>query len=378
MAGALENYNKSLKIRAHLLELYPADNATQYELGQIHASLGYLHDALARPADAAGYFHTAIQLLQPIAERAPQDKAVLAALRTTYYRLATTLAVETSNLGDIPGAFEALGNGIPIGEALVAQDPTNLPHLQGLAPLYSGRGRLLMAEGRVADALIEYRKALTILRNLVEARPGNPFFRNELAITYRNVASALSASGAQADAVEHYRTAVSIFEQLIAEDPNDARVRRSAAYGYRDLGEAIAADDPAAALANMERGLAIFEEMAARDPTLGVALTQQAVTHLKLSRFFAAQNDLPHARASAERAVAVAEKLIARESTDVAAQKTFAEASTQLGKIHLSAAEKAENVVEQQRLRTAARDAFEKCEAIWNSLREESKYNRSR
>jgi tetratricopeptide (TPR) repeat protein len=225
----------------------------------------------------------------------------------------------------------------------------------------------------VPEALIEYRKALTILRNLVEARPGNPFFRNELAITYRNVASALSASGAQAEAVEHYRTAVSIFEQLMAEDPNDARVRRSSAYGYRDLGEAIAADDPAAALANMERGLAIFEEIAARNPTLGVALTQQAVTHLKLSRFFVAQNDLARARTSAERAVAVAEKLIARESTDIAVQKAFAEASTQLGKVYLTTAEKSESAADQQRLRASARDAFRKCEAIWNSLREQGK-----
>ena len=131
MAGALENYNKSLKLRAHLLALSPDDDATQYELGQIHASLGYLHDALARPADAAGYFRTAIQLLQPIADREPGDKAVLAALRTTYYRLATTLAVETSNLGDVPGAFEALRNGIPTAKRWSRKSRRTCPIFRG-------------------------------------------------------------------------------------------------------------------------------------------------------------------------------------------------------------------------------------------------------
>jgi non-specific serine/threonine protein kinase/serine/threonine-protein kinase len=374
MAGALENYGKSLKIRAQLASLYPADTALQYELGQIHASLGFFNDSVARPADAAGYFRTAIQLLKPLAEKLPNDKAVRAALRTTYYRLATTLAVEASNLGDVPGAFEALGHGIPIGEALVADDSMNLAHRQGLAPLYSARGRLLMAESRAADALVEYRKALAMITTLVEERPGHPYFRAELAITQRNVAAALSASGAQADALEHYRTAVALFEQLMTEDPNDARLRRSAAYGIRDLGEAMAAaGERVAAQQNMERALAIFEELTARDPKLGVAMTQQAVTHLKLSRFFAAQDDLPRARASAERAVAVADTLVARESADVVTQKTAADASTQLGKVHLTAAERADSVSDQQKLRAAANDAFRKSEAIWNRLQEQGR-----
>jgi non-specific serine/threonine protein kinase/serine/threonine-protein kinase len=374
MAGALENYGKSLKIRAQLASLYPEDSALQYELGQIHASLGFFNDSVARPVDAAGYFRTAIQLLKPLAEKLPNDKAVRAALRTTYYRLATTLAVEASNLGDVPGAFEALGHGIPIGEALVADDPTNLAHRQGLAPLYSARGRLLMAESRAADALVEYRKALAMITTLVEERPGNPYFRAELAITQRNVAAALSASGAQADALEHYRTAVALFEQLMIEDPNDARLRRSAAYGIRDLGEAMAAaGERIAAQQNMERALAIFEELTARDPKLGVAMTQQAVTHLKLSRFFAAEDDLPRARASAERAVAVADALVARESADVVTQKTAADASTQLGKVHLTAAERADRASDQKRLRAAAHDAFRKSEATWKRLEERGK-----
>ena len=162
-----------------------------------------------------------------------------------------------------------------------------------------------MAESRPADALIEDPGALTILRNLVEARPGNPFFRNELAITYRNVASALSATGAQSDALEHYRTAVSIFQQLMAEDPSDAESAEAPPMGIAISAKRLLRQPPSGSAGEYgAEGLAIFEEMAARDPTLGVALTQQAVTHLKLSRFFAAQDDLTRARASAERAVA--------------------------------------------------------------------------
>lgn len=140
-------------------------------------------------------------------------------------------------------------------------------------------------------------------------------------------------SGENAEALDHIRQAIVLFEQLMTEDPKDARIRRSSAYGYRDLGEALAANgERVEAEKSFNTALGIFEEMGVKDPRNGVLISQQALTHLKMSRFFLSGPDMTRALNSTQRAVKIGESIILANPLDVNARKTLAESAAQLGK----------------------------------------------
>ena len=369
-AGALENYAKALTIREQLARLQPDNKGIQIELAEIYANLGQINVALGKPAEAAEHFRQAIRMLRSLVEKEPNDKTVLAQLRSSYWGLASVLALQPSNLGDTKGALEAMRNGISIGETLLAQEPQNVAYRQSLATGYGETGRLFFNDGRIADALDYYRKALAIGESLVLENPTNPLSRRELAVQHRNVGAALLESGEKAGALEHFRQAIALFEQLVKDDPKDARTRRSSAYGYRDLGEALAANgDRVEAEKNFNTALGIFEELAAKDPKNGILISQQALTHLKMSRYSADGDDLPPALNSAQRAVKIGESLVSANAKDVSARKTLADSYAQLGKCFALLGSKQSSSSDEQREHwQQARNSYQKSAQIWGEL----------
>jgi non-specific serine/threonine protein kinase/serine/threonine-protein kinase len=367
-AGALENYGKARAIREELAKLRPHDKEIQFELAESYGNLGEMHIVLGKPAEAAEYFRREISVLGPLLSEAPNDRRLLAELRSTYWALANALAVASANLGDIPGALEAMRSGVALGEALVAQEPQNVQFRQTLATGYGDLGRILFNDGNTAAATEYYQKALGIGEALAQEKPETPLYQRELAVQHRNVGSALLENGEKTEALAHFRDAVALFEKLITADPNDARLRRSAAYGYRDLGEALSANgDRTAAHENLAKALRIFEELAAKDPKNSVVVFQQALTHLKLSRFFLEGGDILRARSSAERALTMTQEIAARDPNDVNARKTTAEIRAQLAKCAAATGDSRDEV----------RTHYEQSAEIWRDLRDKGSFNRA-
>ncbi|HVF72778.1 MAG TPA: protein kinase [Chthoniobacterales bacterium] len=370
-AGALENYNKARTIRERLANLQPNDSEIRFELAEINNNLGEINVTLGRPAEAAGHFRHSIDALRLLLSNAPNEKRLLSELRSSYWALATVLAINASNLGDVPGALEAMRNGIVLGEALVTQEPANAQFRQALATGYGETGRVLFNDGDAAGALEYYRKALAIGETLAAENPQIPLYQRELAVQHRNVGGALLEIGEKAEALAHFRDAVALFEKLITADPQDARLRRSAAYGYRDLGEALSANgDRPGAQENLEKSLHIFEELGAKDPKNTVVIFQQAVTHLKFSRFFLDAGDVPRARSSAERALMMAQEIAARDANDINARKTVAEIHGQLGNCAGAVANKPGESAE-------ACAFYRQSAEVWRDVRAKGKFNRA-
>ena len=331
-AGALENYEKARALRERLSKLRPHDPEIRFELAEIHGNLGQVEITAGKPAEAAAHFRTEAAVLRSMLTKTPTDRKILAELRDTSFNLASTLAIEPANLGDIPGALQALREATVIGETLVAQEPQNVPFLHALAASYGNTGRVHMDEGDPGIALEYYRKAHAIGERLARENLQMPIYRRELALQNRNLGRVHLERGDAAAALAHFHTAVELFEGLMAADPNDVRLRRSAAYGYRDLGEALSASgDQTRARENLERALRMFDEIASNDPQNAIVVFQQALSHLKLSRFFLATRNTVEARASGERALASAQKIAERSGKDVNARKLLAEAQAQMG-----------------------------------------------
>lgn len=369
-AGALENYNKARMIRAQLVRLQPGNSDLRLEQAEVEGNLGEMDIILGRPAEGAAQFRNAIAFLQTLRPERPNDQRLLSELRSDYWALGNVLAIATSNLGDIPGGLEAMRNGVSLGEALVSRDPTNPRLRQALATGYGDTGRILFNDGDAAAALEYYRKALAMGQALAAENPQTPLYQRELAVQHRNVGGALLETGEKGEALTHFRDAVALFEKLIAADPRDARLRRSAAFGYRDLAEALAANGNAVdAEPNFATALRIFEELAAQDAKNTILVMQQALTHLKISRFFAPKDQL-RATASAERSVALSEAGVSANADDVSGRKTLAEAYAQLGYCHtLSAPTGGDPRSGWQQARTF----FEKSAVIWRELEQRHK-----
>ena len=367
--GALESYAKALAIRRRLAALRPDDKRAQLEFAEILANMGEISMDLGRPGDAARYLREGIRKFEALREKHPDDTTVVTSLKASFLALGRVLAFQPSNLGDIAAGLDAMRKSISLGEALLATEPQSIARRQSLAPAYGDTGRILFNDGRSAEALDYYRKALALGEGVLQARPTDPLLRRELAVQHRNVGAPLLENGQHAEALEHFKTAVAIFEQMMSDDPTDARIRRSAAYGYRDLAEALAAmGDRDSAEKNFGIALRIFDELGAKDPSNMIVQAQQALTHLKISRFASEIGELPRGIASARRALEIGESVARATPDDIGGTKTVAEAHAQLGNCLGLAADQAGSSTERRQGWDQARESFQRSLDLWRQI----------
>jgi non-specific serine/threonine protein kinase/serine/threonine-protein kinase len=366
--GAVENYTKALAILEKFLKLQPNDRAAQVAVADIYLPLGGATALLGRSADAADYFRRSIDMFRKALADDTGDTFVRAQLRAAYSALAQVLGVMPVNLGDTEGALNATKESIAIAESLVAEDPTNAGYKQGLAVSYGDGARLSRNLGKIDEALLYLQKALALGQSVLAEKPTDPLSRREVAVQHRHVGSALLQTGDIAGALEHSRQAVGIFEQMAKDDPNDKRTRQSSAYAYRELGEALAANQQRSeAEASLGAALRIFEELAAHDPKNATALSQQVVTHVSISRFFADGGDFARALNAAQRSVEIGESVALANVKDVSTRKSLAEAYAQLGRCFALFEEQQPGSWEN------ARAAYQKSANTWDNVAAQAK-----
>ena len=116
--------------------------------------------------------------------------------------------------GKLDEALKAYRDGLAIGERLAAADRSNSGWQRDLSVSYNKVGDVLVAQGKLDEALKAYRDSLAIRERLAAADRGNSGWQRDLSVSYNRVGDVLVAQGKLDEALKAYRDSLAIRERL--------------------------------------------------------------------------------------------------------------------------------------------------------------------
>jgi tetratricopeptide (TPR) repeat protein len=137
--------------------------------------------------------------------------------------------------------------------------PANVHVRRLVAGARGSLGYLLTWTGKPVEAEAELRPTLLLWQKLVDDNPKFLEDRDNLALCLVNFGDAASMLGREAEAMSTYGRAIALCERLVGENPASPSYRGSQAYSLRRRGLARGASgDPAGAAADARRALALY------------------------------------------------------------------------------------------------------------------------
>ena len=100
---------------------------------------------------------------------------------------------------------------------------------------------MLVAQGKLPEALKSYRDSLAIAERLAEADPSNTGWQRDLSVSYDKVGDVLVAQGNLPEALKSYRDSLAISERLAKADPSNAGWQRDLSVSYNKVGDVLVA-----------------------------------------------------------------------------------------------------------------------------------------
>ena len=170
-------------------------------------------------------------------------------------------------LGNLPAAGDAYRRMEAAVEQHRALKPDDLRWQRDLAIAKSKVADVLYDQGDLASALAKYIEARDILKELVNADPGNSQWLRDLAVSFNRTGDLRRTTGDYQAALADYRTGLKATEILVGVDPDNAGWRFDMAISHNKIGYALwFAGDLAGALAAFDVSLSIDEDLVRRYP----------------------------------------------------------------------------------------------------------------
>ncbi len=199
------------------------------------------HDGIAKlPGSTAlreRMVKDALLYLDNLAAENIADASLQSELATAYFKVGEVQgAPGKSSLGDYGGGLESFRKSLVIREKLVAENPAVEQNKLDLIGSYQMVGHLLQVTDDLPGALENYRKAFAIFDSVKEE---NTNARRVLSLLHVRFASALAASGKLAEAIENYHKGISINKEQIARNPDDRSLKHELGVNSVLLGDAL-------------------------------------------------------------------------------------------------------------------------------------------
>ena len=374
-AGAVVSMGKAIAIFERLVRENPAEPAYDRDLTLAYNGLGGLYLASGPPEKAVDYIGKSVVRLEALLAKDPANEDLRQYLAYAYLGLGKALGSPGSpNVGDTKGALEAVRKAIVEQEKLVAEDPTNLSHLQGMGSCHNAMGLLFSALGDKQAELEQNRKGIEIQKRLLDAEPGNSNTRRELAVALGNTGSNLRNLNQKSAALSYFHEALAHYDTLVTVDPKDVFIRRQWAVAIRNVAVTIGADDAAGAFRLFQKAIAILAEIVAIDPNNTDFRRQWAFTYMATGRFQTEIGEFEQAVSALAEGIRIEEALMRDSPADVSVQTTMALLYNQLGVTHAKWAAQPDLPRASVNIHwTHARDAYGRSLAVYQTLKETGK-----
>jgi eukaryotic-like serine/threonine-protein kinase len=233
--GALESYQKALRIREALVSADPRDRQNRSDLAESHRQIGW--QLLDRTDIACEHFRQAIAIYAQLLIERPNDAPIRTALARAHNQLGSVL----EDRGDLSGALENERRALALFEELHAASPSDVAIRRSLSITYDYIARALFLNGEFAAALENNGRALELRAALASEDPTNAMLRRMLAISYQMDGDIRDQSGDSDGAVASFRRKLAIDEELLAADPANVVAHGDVAYSVQRLADILAA-----------------------------------------------------------------------------------------------------------------------------------------
>ncbi len=177
------------------------------------------------------------------------------------------ISLTLHTIGDNSGALAAADRARQIIEGLLAIKPVDPDWQLNLGVSYERAGDALVPQGKTADALAAYRKALAIVQGVVDGDLGNTGAQSLLATEYLKIGEVLFyQKGNYDEALAAYQMSLVIGQKLVDREQGNAEWLRGLAISYEGVGDVLLAQGKRdEALAAFQKRLAIAQELAGKD-----------------------------------------------------------------------------------------------------------------
>jgi tetratricopeptide (TPR) repeat protein len=261
IAGALESYEKALKIYEALVALNAKDSQARRGLASSHYKIGYRMRDTAQASGGLEHLQKAYALYLDLTREQPANDELQLELANTCGGLAWVLpdadatrlellrkalaiseklvaknpreqryryvflssqrrlSYELFSRGDSAGAIETGNKACALGEALLAEDPLNADYRRMLVLIYQNAA-IYRVESNTGVAIEYFGKAVALDEELLVADSGNALTQKDLALTHKRMADLLDENDA-AQALLHYRKALEGYVRVVQDAPAD-------------------------------------------------------------------------------------------------------------------------------------------------------------
>jgi tetratricopeptide (TPR) repeat protein len=200
------------------------------------------------------------------------------------------LAVAYDEIGDmllaqgkLPEALKSYRDGLAIGDETAKADPTNAAWLRDLSASYGKVGDLLVAQGELTEALKSYRDSLAVRERLAQGGPSNAARLSDLSVSYDKVGDMLMAESNRSEALKFYRDGLAIRVRLTNAAPSNAAWLSDLSASYDKVGDVLMAEgNRSEALKYYRDGLAIGVQIAKANPTSAAPPSVLSVSYNKI------------------------------------------------------------------------------------------------
>jgi tetratricopeptide (TPR) repeat protein len=298
----------------------------------------------------------ALKFYQEFLRQRSDEPSMREGTALAYRRLADILR----KLGQRVPAKDAYAEAITLLGQLATDFPVVSEYRQNLAESYNWLGELQRTSGQLSDAEASYLKALAIQEQLSAESSGQPSDRKACARSHYNLGLVWKDTNRPQKAEKAFRQAIELLEELVTLYPEEASYRQELARACLDLGTVLRSGRPEEAEKVYTRARNLLQGLADRFPDWPEYRLELAVTRNNLGNLLRSTNR----RAEAEKAHLAALELLAPLAAAFPKfpiyRREMANSYNSLG------ATLADNQP------AAARQAWQKTEALWRDLLRES------
>jgi tetratricopeptide (TPR) repeat protein len=261
--AAAQSYARSQAIAERVLQQRPAApvlKAARLELARTARSRAALLSTQGEPAAALAVVATGVGAAQQAADAEPGERGHQVMLALLQSMRAQLLMLQGKGEEFLAASDQA----VKLLEALHAQDPDSLQIGGNLATAYGTRAQHLLvgpnATAGSEQALVELRKSVAVMEQLLQKHPQHTLLTANLAVGYDHMAGAAHNLGRMDEAVAGHRRSLQLLGPMLAKDPDNAMLRVDYATFAGTLSESLLkAGDVPGSLAAAEDALATFE-----------------------------------------------------------------------------------------------------------------------
>jgi serine/threonine protein kinase/tetratricopeptide (TPR) repeat protein len=298
--GALESYEKALRIRQKLSDKEPENLKTQDELANIFKLIGEVHSNGGDYEKAGGFFDRALERREKIVAQNPQSFEFRAALA----ELLRARGLIPFYDGDNKKAIEFYTRAREINEQLRREQPENPKINEQYAYNFVSIGEAQGWDSDFQGASKSLQTGLDMLIQLGEKHPNDFSIQRSLQLAYNKKAENYQDLEDFDKSIELFGKGLEIAEKSLAAEPQSFQARRDVAMCSKKLAQAL--DDAGKSRDSLEKltaALKMFQEMSIADPKnteypYDVANTRYSIgkTHLTLKDYDSALESFQKAR----------------------------------------------------------------------------------